>query len=240
MKGIILAGGSGSRLIPLTRVTNKHLLPVGRKPMILHSIDKFTAAGLTEIMVVTGRDHMGAIVNLLGSGREFGCELTYRVQDEAGGIAQALSLCRRFASENPICVLLADNIFTAPLNSFVDENRAAGSGAMILLKAVPDAHRYGVAELSPDRTRIVSIEEKPSIPKTNLAVTGIYFYDATVFDVIETLKPNARNELEITDVNNTYVHRGELKWRELPGEWTDAGTFESLARAHRILDGEGP
>lgn len=235
MKGVILAGGTGARLMPLTRVTNKHLLPVGRKPMILHCVDKLVGAGLRKIMVVTGPEHMGAIVNLLGSGREFNCEFTYRVQDEAGGIAQALGLCRDFVGRDLVCVLLGDNIFSAPLTPFVKEFEAVGRGAMILLKRVPDAHRFGVAEIAPDGSRILSIEEKPNAPKTNLAVTGIYFYDSTVFDIIQGLRPSQRNELEISDVNNTYIRRGEMRWRELPGEWTDAGTFQSLQRANRIM-----
>ncbi|GMV83960.1 MAG: glucose-1-phosphate thymidylyltransferase [Planctomycetota bacterium] len=235
IRGIILAGGTGSRLMPLTKVTNKHLLPVGRKPMILHPVGKLVEAGVTEIMIVTGVEHMGAIVSLLGSGREYGCRFTYRVQDEAGGIAQALGLCADFVGRDHCIVLLGDNIFTASLRPFVDRFAHRDNGAMILLKQVPDPGRYGVAELAPDRKTVVGIEEKPKQPKSDLAVTGLYFYDARVFDVVRTLKPSARGELEITDVNNDYLRRGELLWDEIPGEWTDAGTFPSLLKANEIM-----
>ncbi|HYG73604.1 MAG TPA: sugar phosphate nucleotidyltransferase [Planctomycetota bacterium] len=235
MKGVILAGGTGSRLFPLTRVTNKHLLPVGRKPMIMHCVEKLTEAGINEIMVITGPEHMGAIVNLLGSGKDFKCHFTYRVQDEAGGIAQALGLCASFVHQDHCCVILGDNIFTAPLTPYVSRFREVKEGAMILLKRVPDPGRYGVAELSSDKKKVVAIEEKPKTPKTDYAVTGMYFYDASVFNIVKTLKPSGRGELEITDVNNEYVRRGQLLWAELPGEWTDAGTFPSLLKANEIM-----
>lgn len=235
IKGIILAGGTGSRLFPLTRVTNKHLLPVGRKPMILHCVDKLTQGGVREIMVVTGPEHMGAIVNLLGSGKDHGCQFTYRVQDEAGGIAQALGLCEAFVGQDHCCVILGDNMFTAPLAPYVFRFRGIDEGSMILLQKVHDPGRYGVAELSTDRKRVVGIEEKPKQPKTDLAVTGIYFYDASVFTIIKTLKPSRRGELEITDVNNDYISRNQMIWAELPGHWTDAGTFESLLKANEIM-----
>jgi glucose-1-phosphate thymidylyltransferase len=235
IKGIILAGGTGSRLFPLTRVTNKHLLPVGQKPMIMHCVDKLTQGGITEIMIITGPEHMGAIVTLLGSGKDYGCHFTYRVQDEAGGIAQALGLCSAFVGNDSCCVILGDNIFTAPLTPYVKRFREVDKGAMILLKRVPDPGRYGVAELSADKKKIVSIEEKPKAPKSDYAVTGMYFYDSTVFNIVKTLKPSGRGELEITDVNNDYIKRGELLWDELPGDWTDAGTFPSLLRANEIM-----
>ena len=235
IKGIILAGGTGSRLYPLTRVTNKHLLPVGRKPMILHCVDKLTQAGVLEIMVVTGPEYMGAIVNLLGSGKDHGCQFTYRVQDEAGGIAQALGLCAAFVGKDHCCVILGDNMFTAPLTPYVFAFKGLDEGAMILLQRVPDPGRYGVAEFSADLSRVAAIEEKPKNPKTDFAVTGIYFYDASVFTVIKTLKPSRRGELEITDVNNDYIRRGHMSWAELPGQWTDAGTFDSLLRANEIM-----
>jgi len=235
IKGIILVGGTGSRLFPLTRVTNKHLLPVGRKPMILHCVDKLTEGGIREIMVVTGPEHMGAIVNLLGSGKDYGCHFTYRVQDEAGGIAQALGLCEAFVAADHCCVILGDNMFTAPLTPYVFRFRARDEGAMILLQKVHDPGRYGVAELSADQSRVVGIEEKPKQPKTDYAVTGIYFYDASVFTVIKTLRPSRRGELEITDVNNDYIRRALMSWAELPGQWTDAGTFESLLHANEIM-----
>jgi glucose-1-phosphate thymidylyltransferase len=237
VKGIILAGGTGSRLFPLTRVTNKHLLPVGRKPMILHCVEKLTTAGITDIMVVTGPEHMGAIAGLLGSGKEFGCQFTYRVQDQAGGIAQALALCEKFVNGDHCCVILGDNVFTDSLRGHVERFREVPAGAMILLKRVPDPQRYGVAELSPDAKHVVAIEEKPRNPKTDYAVTGVYLYDASVFNIVKTLKPSGRGELEITDVNNAYVREKRLLWAELSGEWTDAGTFESLARANALMEG---
>ncbi len=233
MKGIILAGGTGSRLYPLTKVTNKHLLPVGRKPMIHWPIDKLTQAGIQSILVVTGVDHMGDVVNLLGSGRDFGCEFTYRVQDEAGGIAQALGLARDFARHERMVVILGDNIFEDPLGPCVEEYERQGEGARILLKEVDDPERFGVAEL--DGERIVGIEEKPKFPKSRFAVTGIYMYDPQVFEFISTLKPSGRGELEITDVNNRYIQRGTLRYSVMKGWWTDAGTFESLDLASRLV-----
>lgn len=239
VRGIVLAGGTGSRLMPLTKVTNKHLLPVGDRPMILHPVGKLVEAGIDDIMIITGPEHMGAIVNLLGSGKDYNCRFTYRVQDEAGGIAQALGLCADFVGRDHCCVILGDNIFTAPLTPYAQRFAKQRSGAMILLKKVPDPGRYGVAELSGDGSKVVSIEEKPKNPKTDLAVTGMYFYDARVFDVARTLKPSKRGELEITDVNNDYIQRGEMAWDELPGDWTDAGTFPSLYRANEIMSGQG-
>ncbi len=235
IKGIILAGGTGSRLFPLTRVTNKHLLPVGPKPMIMHCVEKLTDAGIRDIMVITGPEHMGAIVQLLGSGKDFACRFTYRVQDEAGGIAQALGLCEAFVGADHCCVILGDNIFTASLKPYAERFVTVDTGAMLLLKQVPDPGRYGVAELSADKKTVVGIEEKPRQPKTDYAVTGMYFYDASVFNVVRTLKPSGRGELEITDVNNYYVRQGTLLWDELPGEWTDAGTFPSLLKANEIM-----
>ncbi len=234
MKGIILAGGTGSRLFPLTKVTNKHLLPVGREPMIFHPIAKMTAAGIEEILVVTGVDHMGDVVNLLGSGREFGCRFTYKVQDEAGGIAQALGLAENFAGAVPVCVILGDNVFEDALGPYVERFKKQRKGARVLLKQVPDPQRYGVAEVGKDG-RILAIEEKPKQPRSDLAVTGVYFYDAGVFDFIRLLKPSARGELEITDVNNAYLKRGELRYDVMKGWWTDAGTFESLRYANELL-----
>ena len=236
IKGILLAGGTGSRLFPLTKVTNKHLLPVGREPMICHPVAKLVEAGVEEILVVTGTEHMGDVVGLLGSGRGFGCRFTYRVQDEAGGIAQALALGRQFAGSDPTVVLLGDNIFEASLADPVRAFLASGCEAQILLKDVPDPGRYGVAEVVGDQ--VVGIEEKPARPKSSLAVTGIYFYTAGVFEIVSTLRPSGRGELEITDVNNEYVRRGSLRWERLPGWWTDAGTFESLALANQLIQGE--
>jgi len=235
LKGVILAGGTGSRLFPLTKVTNKHLLPVGRQPMIYWPIRKMVEAGIEEILVVTGTEHMGDVVNLLGSGREFRCRFTYKVQDEAGGIAQALALAENFAGGSPVLVILGDNVFQDSLRPFAERYAARGGGAMIILKEVPDPERFGVAELAGDR--IIGIEEKPARPKSSHAVTGVYFYDGDVFEVIRTLKPSARGEYEITDVNNAYIRRGEMQFDHLQGWWTDAGTFESLYRANRLVAG---
>ncbi len=233
MKGIILAGGTGSRLFPLTKVTNKHLLPVGREPMIFHPVKKLTEAGIDEILIVTGVEHMGDVVNLLGSGKAFGCRFTYKVQDEAGGIAQALGLAENFAGSSPMCVILGDNIFQDRIAPFVKAFEKQERGARLLLKQVHDPQRYGVAEI--DGSRVVRIVEKPKKPKSDLAVVGIYFYDAQVFDIIRTLKPSARGELEITDVNNHYLAAGTLQCDRLSGWWTDAGTFESLAAANEMV-----
>lgn len=234
MKGIILAGGTGSRLYPLTKVTNKHLLPVGRKPMIYHPVEKLIEAGVKEILIVTGVDHMGDVVGLLGSGKDFGCRFTYRVQDEAGGIAQALALAEHFVHGDLCTVILGDNIFQDSLKNDVEAFQKRGHGARILLKEVHDPHRFGVAELSGDK--VLSIEEKPKKPKSNYAVTGIYFYDHRVFDFIRTLRPSARGELEITDVNNHYMKSQELTYGFFKGWWSDAGTFESLARVNALLE----
>jgi glucose-1-phosphate thymidylyltransferase len=206
--------------------------------MILHPLGKLVEAGIRDVMVITGIEHAGAIVGLLGSGRSHGCKVTYRVQDEAGGIAQALGLCDEFAGGGKYCVILGDNIFTAPLGPFADMFAAQGQGAMVLLKRVPDPQRYGVAEIGPDGS-VLSIEEKPASPKGDMAVTGIYFYDDTAFKVIRGLAPSARGELEVTDINNYYLRIGRLGCVELPGEWTDAGTFESLAKANEMM-GEKP
>ncbi|MEX1213065.1 MAG: sugar phosphate nucleotidyltransferase [Balneolaceae bacterium] len=231
MKGIVLAGGTGSRLYPLTKVTNKHLLPVGGMPMIYYPIRKLTDVGIEEILIVTGTEHMGDVVNLLGSGREFGCRFTYKVQDEAGGIAQALGLAQNFCGEESMVVLLGDNLFemslAEPIRSW------DGAGARILVKEVQDSTRFGVATLDGDH--VVKIEEKPAHPDSSWAVTGIYFYDASVFDRISTLKPSDRGELEITDVNNDYLREGRLHSSRMEGWWTDAGTHESYRRANALV-----
>jgi len=232
MKGIILAGGTGTRLLPLTRVTNKHLLPIGKYPMIFYPIYKLKQAGIYEILVVTGREHMGDVIELLGSGRDFGVEFTYKVQDEAGGIAQALGLARHFVGNDRCVVILGDNIFEDDITPYVKNFERQERGAKILLKEVPDPHRFGVPEIRDGK--IISIEEKPKNPKSNFAVTGIYMYDSEVFDIIKTLKPSERGELEITDVNNTYLKRGTLTYDILKGWWTDAGTPESLFRANEL------
>lgn len=232
MKGIILAGGTGSRLYPLTKVTNKHLLPVGKYPMIFHSVSKLKQAGITDILIVTGKEHMGDVVNLLGSGSEMGVSFTYKVQDEAGGIAQALGLAQHFVGDDQMVVILGDNVFADDISPFVDNFKKQRAGAKILIQEVHDPKRFGVPELQGDR--ILSIEEKPQNPKSNYAVTGIYMFDHKVFEIVKTLKPSDRGELEITDVNNAYIERGELTFDVLQGWWTDAGTHASLARANEL------
>ena len=238
MKGVVLAGGTGSRLMPLTKVTNKHLLPIGHKPMIYYPIEKLVSAGIEEILIVTGIEHMGDVVNLLGSGKAFGCRFTYKVQDEAGGIAQALALAEDFSYGNPLAVILGDNIFRADLKKYIDRFKAQAKGARVLLKQVKDPQRFGVAEISDNR--VIKIEEKPKKPKSDYAITGIYFYDALVFDIIRTLKPSARGELEISDVNSAYIEKGELAFDILEGWWSDAGTFESFSRVNELVIKEPP
>jgi glucose-1-phosphate thymidylyltransferase len=235
MKGIILAGGTGTRLYPLTKVTNKHLLPVGKYPMIFHSVVKLKEADIQDILIVTGKDHMGDVVNLLGSGREMGVMFTYKVQDEAGGIAQALDLAERFVGDDQMVVILGDNVFSDSISSYVANFKKQQTGAKILIQEVHDPNRYGVAELLGDK--IISIEEKPQKPKSNYAVTGIYMFDSSVFDIVKTLKPSGRGELEITDVNNAYIQKSQLTYDILNGWWTDAGTHESLARANELAKG---
>ncbi|WP_010276860.1 sugar phosphate nucleotidyltransferase [Paenibacillus senegalensis] len=232
MKGIILAGGTGSRLYPLTKITNKHLLPVGKYPMIFHVVHKFKQADVTDILVVTGKEHMGDVVNLLGSGSELGVSFTYKVQDEAGGIAQALGLAEQFVGQDQMLVVLGDNVFADNIRPFAENFRQQKTGAKILLQQVHDPQRYGVPELNGDK--IVSIEEKPLEPKSSYAVTGIYMYDCKVFEIIKSLKPSGRGELEITDVNNAYIARNELTYDILKGWWTDAGTHASLAKANEL------
>lgn len=235
MKGVILAGGTGSRLYPLTKVTNKHLLPVGRYPMICYPVAKLAEAGIREILVVTGTEHVGSVVGTLGSGHDLGLEFTYRVQDAAGGIAEALSLARDFVDGGPFVVVLGDNIFEDSLNEFVARYREQGTGARVLLKQVPDPERYGVPEIV--NGRITRIEEKPTHPKSSFCVTGIYMYDRVAMEAVRTLKRSSRGELEITDVNNAYAERGLLRHDVLAGWWTDAGTFPSLAHANRLASG---
>jgi glucose-1-phosphate thymidylyltransferase len=238
LKGIVLAGGTGSRLMPLTKVTNKHLLPVGHKPMVFYPIEKLTAIGIEEILIVTGVEHMGDVVSLLGSGKDFGCRFTYKVQDQAGGIAQALALAENFANGQPLAIILGDNIFQANLANYAGKFIAQKTGARILLKQVDYPQRFGVAELS--NGKIIGIEEKPERPKSTYAVTGIYFYDACVFDIIRTLKPSGRGEFEITHVNDAYIAKDCLAYDILDGWWTDAGTFESLTRANELVINEPP
>ena len=230
MKGVILAGGTGSRLYPLTKVTNKHLLPVYDKPMIYYPLQTLLGAGIEEIMIVSGRGHAGHFLELLGSGEEWGARFTYQIQEKEGGIAQALSLAERWADEEDVTVILGDNIFQDTVKGDID---TFSSGAKIFLKEVPDANRFGVAELKDDK--IVSIEEKPQKPKSRYAVTGLYIYDSSVFEIIRTIKPSGRGELEITDVNNAYMKKGEMRYSILRGFWTDAGTFDTLIRAGVLI-----
>ncbi|MGI8733580.1 MAG: sugar phosphate nucleotidyltransferase [Pyrinomonadaceae bacterium] len=230
MKGIVLAGGLGSRLRPLTAVTNKHLLPVYNQPMIYYPIQTLVNAGIKDIMIVTGGSYAGDFLKLLGNGKTFGLKhLNYTYQEGEGGIAQALALVEHFSGGDPVCVILGDNIIEGNISSAVRAYRHQGKGAKIILKKVPDPERFGVPEL--DGPSVVHIEEKPEFPKSEYAVIGIYMYDGEVYDIIRTLKPSGRGELEITDVNNAYIERGEMSWEELKGWWTDAGTFESLLRA---------
>jgi glucose-1-phosphate thymidylyltransferase len=233
MKGVVLAGGSGSRLYPLTKITNKHLLPVYDKPMIFYPIETLVDAGIKDILIVTGGKNPGDFLRLLANGKQWGANLDYRYQEGEGGIAEALALAEHFAHGDRICVILGDNIIEGTIRAAVEEFLQQPRGAKILLKEVPDAERFGVAELKGDR--IVGIEEKPKVPKSRYAVTGIYMYDATVFDKIRTLKPSERGELEITDVNNAYIQEGTLTWSLLEGWWTDAGTFDSLLRAANLV-----
>jgi glucose-1-phosphate thymidylyltransferase len=230
MKGIILAGGTGSRLYPLTKVTNKHLLPVYDNPMIFYPIQTLIDAGIKEIMIVSGRGHAGHFLELLGSGADLGVKFTYEIQEEAGGIAQALGLAESFADEEDVTVILGDNIFQ---DNFKKDVLTFKGGAKIFLKEVSEAQRFGVAELKGDR--VIGIKEKPHEPKSNFAVTGLYIYSNKVFNVIKNLKPSERCELEITDVNNYFTNNGTLEYRILSGFWSDAGTFESLLRAGILI-----
>lgn len=234
MKGVVLAGGLGSRLKPLTKVTNKHLLPVYDQPMIYYPIQTLINAGIDDIMIVTGGNSAGDFLKLLGNGKDFGLKhVNYTYQEGEGGIADALSLVEHFADDESVCVVLGDNIIENNIRAAADDYRKQGKGAKILLKKVHDPQRFGVPELEGDK--VVQIEEKPAEPKSDFAVIGIYFYDNTVFDIIKTLEPSDRGELEITDVNNHYIRRGEMTWGELDGWWTDAGTFESLLHATNLV-----
>ena len=234
MKGVILAGGLGTRLYPLTKVTNKHLLPVYDKPMIYYPLQTLINAGIDDILIVTGGNSAGDFLKLLGNGREFGLRhINYTYQEGEGGIAEALRLAEFFAAGEKVCVVLGDNLIEKNIRKAADAFRRQKGGAKILLKEVPDPHRFGVAEMKGDH--IVSIDEKPKIPKSSYAVIGIYFYDSAVFDIIKTLKPSGRGELEITDVNNRYIEKGLMTFDILDGWWTDAGTFESLHRANTLV-----
>ena len=233
LKGVILAGGLGKRLFPLTKITNKHLLHVYNKPMIYYPIRTLVDAGITDILIVTGGQHAGEFLRLLGNGAEFGLKhINYTYQEGEGGIADALRLARHFADNDRIVVILGDNIIEKDIKRPVAEFMKQPKGARILLKKVDDPERFGVAELKLDK--IISIEEKPKRPKSDYAVTGIYMYDNNVFDIIKTLKPSGRGELEITDVNNAYLKKGQLSYSMLDGWWTDSGTYESLLKANNL------
>ena len=234
MKGVVLAGGLGTRLRPLTSVTNKHLLPVYDQPMIYYPLQTLVNAGITDIMVVTGGSSAGDFLRLLGNGKAFGLKhLNYTYQEGEGGIAQALSLVEHFCSGESVCVVLGDNIIEGNIRAAVADYHRQGGGAKIILKKVPDPQRFGVPRL--EGKRVVRIDEKPAQPQSDYAVIGIYMYDEMVYDIIRDLKPSGRGELEITDVNNAYIERDAMTWDELEGWWTDAGTFESLLRASNLV-----
>lgn len=234
VKGVVLAGGLGTRLMPLTEVTNKHLLPIHKKPMIFYPIEKLVMAGIQEVMIVTGGPHAGHFLKVLGSGKRFGLKnLQYAYQEGEGGIAEALSLTEGFIDGSKVCAILGDNLFQDDLRAGVARFIEQEEGARIFLKEVRDSQRFGVAEVDGDR--VLGIEEKPKAPKSNLAVTGVYMYDRHVFDIARGLVPSGRGEREITDVNNAYIARGTLRYEKLTGWWTDAGTFESLLRANRLI-----
>ncbi|HRR41932.1 MAG TPA: sugar phosphate nucleotidyltransferase [Syntrophales bacterium] len=234
MKGVVLAGGLGSRLHPLTKVTNKHLLPVYKEPMIYYPIRTLVNAGIDEILIVTGGNNAGDFLRLLGNGSEFGLRhLNYTYQEGEGGIAAALSLAEHFADNDKIVVVLGDNIIEKNIGKAVESFRGQKEGAKILLKEVPDPQRFGVPVF--EEGKIIRVDEKPKAPASSYAVIGIYMYDSGVFDFIKTLKPSERGELEITDVNNFYIRAGKMTWDVLDGWWTDAGTFESLQYAGNMV-----
>lgn len=233
VKGIILAGGTGSRMYPCTKVTNKHLLPVHNKPMIYYPLQTLIGSGIKEILIISGTEHAGDFLRLLGSGKEFGVRLSYEIQDGAGGIAQALSLAETFVDQEKFVVILGDNIFEDNIRKDVEDFASGFNGSKVFLKEVPDPERFGVAEIKGDK--IASIEEKPKKPKSNYAVTGLYMYDARAFNIIKKLKPSQRGELEITDVNNEYIKNNSMAFSILKGFWSDAGTFDSLYRATTLL-----
>jgi len=234
LKGIVLAGGLGTRLYPITKITNKHLMPVYNKPMVFYPIRTLVDAGVGEILIVTGGNNAGDFLRLLRNGEEFGLkQLSYRYQEGEGGIAAALSLAENFAGDESVCVILGDNIYENTLKKSAEEFARIGKGARIHLKQVENPQRFGVPVMKDGR--ILRIEEKPKNPQTNFAVTGFYMYDASVFQIIKTLKPSGRGELEITDVNNAYIERNEMSWEVIDGWWSDAGTFDSLLRANILV-----
>ena len=236
IKGVVLAGGLGSRLYPLTSITNKHLLPVWDKPMVYYPIKTLVDAGIRDVMIVTGGNNAGDFLRLLGNGKELGLKhIEYAYQKGEGGIADALRLTEDFIDGNKSVIVLGDNIIEKSIKKFVDRFRQQDSGGRILIKKVPDPERFGVVEFNKKKNRIIKIAEKPKKPKTHYAVTGIYMYDGRVFDIVKSLKPSARGELEITDVNNAYIKHGQMEYDVLSGFWTDSGTFESLLRASNLV-----
>jgi glucose-1-phosphate thymidylyltransferase len=234
MKGVVLAGGLGTRLYPLTKVTNKHLLPIYNKPMIYYPIETLVEAGITDILLVTGGNSAGDFLKLMGNGKEFGLKhMNYAYQEGEGGIAEALGLAEHFVDDDLVTVILGDNIISGSIKKAVQDFKQQKVGAKIFLKEVSDPERFGVAMLDGDK--VSKIVEKPKKPESNYAVIGIYIYDSTVFDIIKTLKPSGRGELEITDVNNAYIERATMTYEILDGWWTDAGTFASLIRANKLV-----
>jgi glucose-1-phosphate thymidylyltransferase len=233
VKGIILAGGKGTRLHPLTKATNKHLLPLGKEPMLYHPIRQMCSAGIQDILVVTSTQHMGDVVNCLGSGADFGCSLTYKVQEEAAGIADALRLGESFAGKDKICVMLGDNVFENYIAPYADNFDRQEMGARVVVKEVGEPERYGVAAM--DERQILEIEEKPKNPKSKFAVVGLYFYDNQVWDIVRGIGRSSRGEFEITSVNNAYIERGQLMFDVCEGRWSDAGTFESWMEASTLM-----
>ncbi len=238
MKGVVLAGGLGTRLYPLTKITNKHLLPIYNRPMVTYPVECLVRAGIDDILIVTGGNNPGDFLKLLGNGKEYGAKnIGYVYQEGEGGIADALALAETHAGSGPICVVLGDNVIEKSIVAAVEEYKKQGHGAKILLKKVQNPQRFGVAVL--EGNRVVSIIEKPKDPPSPYAVTGIYMYDSQVFEFIRGLGPSERGELEITDVNNLYIQHGTLTWSELDGWWTDAGTFDSLLRASNYVQAGG-
>ena len=232
MKGVLICGGTGSRLRPLTEITNKSLLPVYDRPLIFYPLDVLLKAGIRDIAIVTGTEHMDQIASFLGSGSRFGCEFAFKVQEKPGGIAQALGLAEEFAAGESICAILGDNIFFDDISPAIQSFKG---GAQVFLKQVTDPERFGIAEIEPSTTKVLSIEEKPAKPKSNFAITGCYLYDSRCFEMIKNLKPSARGEFEITDVSKEYLKLGELDASVLKEEWIDAGTFESLFKAAELV-----
>jgi len=240
MKGVILAGGTGTRLRPLTKMINKHLLPVGKYPMVYYAVEKLRTAGITDILLVIGKRSASLYTDFLGSGKDWGVKIAYKIQEEAGGIAEALELAESFVHPGEkLLVLLGDNLFEDSLAPYVKEFENQHEGAKVFLKEVEDPRRYGVPVM--DGTLIKRIEEKPQQPQSNYCVTGIYMYDASVFSMIQAIEPSARGEMEITDVNNLYASKGLLSYHLLNGWWIDAGTFPSWYEAtDRLRDYSGP